>query len=124
MAEPGLILVTRCQRRGVGGLWRQGCGVAASARAGPYEAMAHHDDDRGRCPARARADVVFGDLTRPADVRRHWTRSQRMFFSMSLAPSLPRWPPPQLRRVARAVGDLDALVAISQMTVSRWTRSA
>jgi hypothetical protein len=24
--------------------------------------------------------------------------------------------------VARAVGDLDALVAISQMTVSRWTR--
>ena len=42
----------------------------------------------------------------------------RMFFSMSLSPSLLE-ATATVATVARAVGDLDALVAISQMTVSQ-----
>src|SRR4030081_3737337 len=64
------------------------------------------------------ADVVVGDLTRPADVATALDSVQRMFFSMSLAPSYLE-ATATVATVACAVGDLDALVAISQMTVSQ-----
>jgi uncharacterized protein YbjT (DUF2867 family) len=116
MAEPGLILVT-----GAGGgvgdvggkvvelLRQRGCAVRA---------MAHHDGDRADALRALGADVVVGDLLRPADVATALDSVQRMFFSMSLAPSFLE-ASATVATVARAVGDLDALVAVSQMTVSQ-----
>src|SRR6516225_7202200 len=119
MAEPGLVLVT-----GAGGA-RGGVGVGNKVvallreRGQPVRAMVHHDDDERADGLRALgADVVVGDLTRPGDVASALDSVQRMFFSMSLAPSYLE-ASATVATVARAVGHLDALVAISQMTVSQ-----
>src|SRR5258705_8480130 len=116
MAEPGLILVT-----GAGGGVGGGGGRVVAwlrQRGGAVRAMAHHDDDSADALRALGADVVVGDLTRPADVATALDSVQRMFFSMSLAPSYLE-ATATVATVARAVGDLDALVAISQMTVSQ-----
>ena len=116
MAEPGLILVTGAGG-GVGGVG--GKVVALLRQRGrAVRAMAHHDDDRADALRALGADVVVGDLTRPADVATALDSVQRMFFTMSLAPSYLE-ASATVATVARAVGDLDALVAISQMTVSQ-----
>jgi uncharacterized protein YbjT (DUF2867 family) len=81
-------------------------------------AMAHHDDDRADALRAGGADVVVGDLTRPADVAMALDSVDRMFFSMSLAPSYLE-ATVTVATVARAVGHLEALVAVSQMTVSQ-----
>jgi uncharacterized protein YbjT (DUF2867 family) len=60
-------------------------------------AMAHHDDDRADALRALGADVVVGDLTRPADVATALDSAQRMFFSMSLAPTASRLRPPLQR---------------------------
>ena len=66
MAEPGLILVTGAGG-GVGGVG--GKVVALLRQRGrAVRAMAHHDDDRADALRALGADVVVGDLTRPADV--------------------------------------------------------
>ena len=116
MAEAGLILVTGAGG-GVGGV---GGKVAAllRQRGQAVRAMAHHDDDRADALHALGADVVIGDLTRPTDVATALDSVQRMFFSMSLSPSLLE-AAATVATVARAVGHLDALVAISQMTVSQ-----
>jgi uncharacterized protein YbjT (DUF2867 family) len=49
--------------------------------------MAHHDDDRADALRALGADIVVGDLTRPADVATALASVRQMFFSMSLAPS-------------------------------------
>lgn len=116
MAEPGLILVTGAGG-GIGGVG--GKVVALLRQRGlAVRAMAHHDDDRADALRALGADVVVGDLTRPADVAMALDSVQRMFFSMSLAPSYLE-AAATVATVARAVGELDALVAMSQMTVSQ-----
>src|ERR1700730_7333063 len=116
MAEPGLILVTGAGG-GVGGVG--GKGVAVLRQRGlAVRAMAHHDDERADALRALGADIVVGDLTRPVDVATALDSVRRMFFSMSLAPSYLE-ASATVATVARAVGDLDALVAISQMTVSQ-----
>src|SRR5215468_12358724 len=116
MAEPGLILVTGAGG-GVGGVG--GKVVALLRQRGrAVRAMAHHDDDRADALRALGADTVVGDLMRPADVATALDSVQRMFFSMSLAPSYLE-ASATVATVARAVGDLDALVAISQMTASQ-----
>ena len=80
--------------------------------------MVHHDDERADALRALGADVVVGDLTRPADVAAALDSAQRMFFSMSVAPSYLE-AAATVATVARAVGSLDALVSISQMTVSQ-----
>src|SRR3954449_6001537 len=119
MAEPGLVLVT-----GAGGA-RGGVGVGNKVvsllreRGRPVRAMVHHDGDERVDDLRALgAEVVVGDLTRPGDVATALDSVQRMFFSMSLAPSYLE-AAATVATVARAVGHLDALVAISQLTVSQ-----
>jgi uncharacterized protein YbjT (DUF2867 family) len=116
MAEPGLILVTGAGG-GIGGV---GSKVVAllRERGRAVRAMAHHDGDRADALRALGADVVVGDLTRPADVATALDSVQRMFFSMSLAPSYLE-AAATVATVARAVGKLDALVAMSQMTVSQ-----
>jgi uncharacterized protein YbjT (DUF2867 family) len=116
MAEPGLILVTGAGG-GIGGV---GSKVVAFLlqRGLPVRAMAHHDDGRADALRALGADVVVGDLTRPGDVATALDSVQRMFFSMSLSPSYLE-ATATVATVARAVGNLDALVALSQMTVSQ-----
>jgi len=116
MTEPGLVLVT-----GVGGgIGGVGSKVVALLRqhGQPVRAMVHHDGDSADALRALGVDVVVGDLTRPADVATALDSVQRMFFSMSLAPSYLE-ATTTVATVARAVGELDALVAISQMTVSQ-----
>ena len=116
MAEPGLILVTGAG----GGVGDVGGKVVALLRehGRAVRAMLHHDDDSSDALRALGADVVVGDLTRPADVATALDSVQRMFFSMSLASSYLE-AAATVATVARAVGNLDALVAISQMTVSQ-----
>ena len=116
MAEPGLILVTGAGG-GIGGVGRKVVALLRE-RGLNVRAMAHHDDDRADALRALGADVVVGDLTRPADVATALDSVQRMFFSMSLSPSYLE-AVATVATVARAVGDLDALVALSQMTVSQ-----
>src|SRR5215472_14494648 len=116
MAEPGLILVT-----GAGGaIGGVGGNVVAllRQRGRAVRAMVHHDDERADALRALGADVVVGDLTRPGDVATALDSVQRMFFTMSLAPSYLE-ATVTVATVARAVGELDALVALSQMTVSQ-----
>jgi uncharacterized protein YbjT (DUF2867 family) len=116
VTEPGLILVTGAGG-GVGGV---GGNVVAllRERGRAVRAMAHHDDDRADALRALGADVIVGDLTRPADVAAALDSVQRMLFIMSLAPSYLE-AAATVATVARAVGDVDALVSISQMTVSQ-----
>ncbi len=66
MTEPGLILVTGAGG-GVGGVG--GKVVALLRQRGrAVRAMVHHDDDRADALRALSAEVVVGDLTRPADV--------------------------------------------------------
>src|SRR6478752_10064505 len=118
MSEPGLILVTGASgsRGGVG----VGNKVVALLREGgrPVRAMVHHDDERADALRALGAEIVVGDLTRPGDVASALDSVQRMFFSMSLSPAFLE-ATATVATVARAVGNLEALVAMSQMTVSQ-----
>ena len=114
--EHGLVLVTGAGG-GVGGV---GTKVVAllRQRGQAVRALVHHDNDRADALRELGADVVVGDLTRPADVATALDSVEAMFFSMSLAPTYLE-AASTVATVARAVGQLDALVAISQMTVSQ-----
>jgi uncharacterized protein YbjT (DUF2867 family) len=116
MAEPGLILVTGAGG-GVGGVGNKVVALLRQ-RGQAVRALAHHDDDRADALRGLGAEVVVGDLLRPADVATALDSVQRMFFSMSLTPSYLE-AAATVATVARAVGDVAALVAISQMTVSQ-----
>jgi uncharacterized protein YbjT (DUF2867 family) len=112
----GLVLVT-----GAGG----GTGSVSRAVVGSLldhgravRAMVHREDERADRLRDLGAEVVAGDLTNPADVARVLDGARRMFFSMSVAPSYLE-AAATVATVARAVGRLDALVGISQMTVSQ-----
>jgi len=116
MAEPRLILVTGAGG-GIGGVGGK-LVTLLRQRGQAVRAMVHHDDKRADALRELGADVVVGDLTRPADVATALDSVQRMFFSMSLAPSYLE-AAATVATVARAVGHLDALVSLSQMTVSQ-----
>jgi uncharacterized protein YbjT (DUF2867 family) len=117
-AEDALILVTGAGGD-VGGVGRT---VVESLRAHnrPVRALAHHDDERADYLRALDADVIVGDLTNPADVARALDGAGRMFFSMSVSPSYLE-AAVTVASVARWTGTLDALVAISQMTVSQMS---
>ncbi len=85
MAEEGPILVTGVGG-GVGGVGRTLVGLLRE-RGLAVRAMAHHDDDRADALRALGAEVVVGDLTRPADVAQALDGARRMFFSMSVSPA-------------------------------------
>jgi uncharacterized protein YbjT (DUF2867 family) len=116
MAEPGLLLVTGAGG-GIGGVAGRVVSLVRQ-RGQAVRAMVHHDDGRADALRALGADVVVGDLTRPADVATALDSVQRMFFSMSLAPTYLE-AAATVATVARAVGHLDALVSLSQLTVSQ-----
>ena len=118
MAQHAPILVTGAGG-GVGGVG--GMIVRLLREQGrPVRAMVHHDDERAEPLRTLGAEVVAGDLTNPADVARVLDGCRRMYFGMSVAPSYLE-AAATVASVARAVGGLEVLVSISQMTVSQMT---
>jgi uncharacterized protein YbjT (DUF2867 family) len=104
---------------GVGGVGRTVVGLLRE-RDLPVRAMVHRDDERADALRSLGAQVVVGDLTRPADVVRALEGVRRMFFGMSVSPAYLE-AAATVATVARAVAALEALVGISQMTVSQMT---
>ena len=116
MAEVGSVLVTGAGGK-IGNVGGKIVGLLRE-RGFAVRAMAYHDDDRVEALRSLGAEVVVGDLTQRADVVRALDGVRRMFFSMSVSPSYLE-ATATVATVARAIADLDALVAISQMTVSQ-----
>jgi uncharacterized protein YbjT (DUF2867 family) len=83
-------------------------------------AFVHREDERAEALRALGAEVVVGDLSRPSDVADALDGCRRMFFSMSVSPSYLE-AATTVATVARACGALEALVNISQMTVSQMT---
>src|SRR4051794_35602728 len=114
----GPILVTGAAGR-IGGVG--GAVVEALRRRGlPVRALVRSEDERAEALRAIGAEVVVGDLTRPADVARALAGSRRLYFGMSVSP-------PYLEATvataaaARAQGDLEVFVNISQLTVSQMS---
>ncbi|MFE0918471.1 NAD(P)H-binding protein [Streptomyces nigra] len=89
----------------------------------PVRVMVRRDDDRAAEFRRFGADVVLGDLTRPETVAAGLRDVGRMYFAMPvsrdhlLAATV-------VASVAKECGTLDALVGMSQMTVSQMTATS
>jgi uncharacterized protein YbjT (DUF2867 family) len=86
----------------------------------PVRAMVHREDERSQALRDLGADVVAGDLTRPADVAAALDGCHRMLFCMSVAPDYLE-AAVTVATVARTLGSLEVLVNLSQMTVSQMT---
>ncbi|MFC8246260.1 NmrA family NAD(P)-binding protein [Streptomyces chartreusis] len=89
----------------------------------PVRVMVRRDDDRAAELRRFGADVVLGDLTRPETVAAGLGGIGRMYFAMPvsrdhlLAATV-------VATVAKECGTLEALVGMSQMTVSQMTATS
>jgi uncharacterized protein YbjT (DUF2867 family) len=114
----GPILITGAGG-GVGGVGRTVVSLLRND-GGPVRAMVHHDDDRARALRALGAQVVVGDLTQPADAARALDGCHRMFFCMGVSPSHLE-ATVTVVSVAGTLGTLEALVNLSQMTVSQMT---
>jgi uncharacterized protein YbjT (DUF2867 family) len=112
------ILVTGAAGR-VGGVG--GAVVEALQRRGrPARALVRREDERAAALRATGAEVVVGDLTRPADVLRALAGCRRMYIGMSVsAPYLQATV--TAAAAARQQGDLAVFVNISQMTVSQMS---
>ena len=83
-------------------------------------AMVHREDERAARLRANGAEVVVGDLTIPADVARAMEGCRRIYFGMSVsAPYLEATV--IAAAVARELGDIEAFVNVSQMTVSQMS---
>ncbi|EKT77013.1 hydroxylase [Rhodococcus opacus M213] len=89
----------------------------------PVRAMVHGDDGRADALRELGADIVVGDLTRPGDVAAALTGVTRMFFNMSVSADYLE-AAAVVCAIADERGDLEALVNMSQMTVSQMTSTS
>jgi NAD(P)H dehydrogenase (quinone) len=81
-------------------------------------AFVRRDDERAAALRRAGAEIFVGDLTRTEDVVRAVDSCRRIYFGMSVSsPYLEATV--SMAAVARDKGDIDVLINMSQMTVSR-----
>jgi uncharacterized protein YbjT (DUF2867 family) len=113
-----LILVTGAGG-GVGGVGRAVVRLLRQ-RDLPVRAFVHHQDERAEALRVLGAEVIVGDLARPSDVAQALDGCRRMFFCMSVSPSYLE-AATTVATVARACASLEALVNLSQMTVSQMT---
>ena len=104
---------------GVGGVSRQVVELLLDAGQ-PVRAMVRRDDDRAEQLRALGADVVVGDLTRAGDIAEAMRGARRMFFNMSVSPDYLR-ATAEVCAVALERGELDAIINMSQMTVSQMT---
>ena len=84
----------------------------------PVRAFVRRDDERADALRRAGAEIVVGDLTRTEDVARAVDSCRRIYFGMSVSSTYLE-ATVSMAAVARDKGDIDVLVNMSQMTVSR-----
>ncbi|MEV5149302.1 NAD(P)H-binding protein [Streptomyces sp. NPDC052727] len=112
-----LVLMT-----GVGAVGRS---VLAQLRAQnvPVRAMVRRDGESADALRALGAEVVIGDLTRPETVEAALKGAARMYFAMPVSPDH-LLAATVVASVAREHGRLDALVAMSQMTVSQMTATS
>ncbi|MFC9914602.1 NmrA family NAD(P)-binding protein [Streptomyces sp. NPDC127197] len=89
----------------------------------PVRAMVRRDDDRAAELRGLGAEVVLGDLTRPESVAAALEGVGRMYFAMPVSPDH-LLAATVVASVAREHGNLDALVSMSQMTVSQMTATS
>ncbi|WP_405832003.1 NAD(P)H-binding protein [Streptomyces sp. NBC_01176] len=86
----------------------------------PVRFMVRRDDERAAEVRALGAEVVVGDLTRPETVAAALQGVTRMYFAMRVSPDH-LLAATVVASVAREYGGLDALVGLSQMTVSQMT---
>ncbi|MFF1569552.1 NmrA family NAD(P)-binding protein [Streptomyces sp. NPDC058293] len=117
MAAKNLVLIT-----GTGGVGRT---VLQKLRAQdvPVRAMVRRDDDRAAQLRALGAEVVLGDLTRPETVAAALEGAKSMYFAMPVSPDH-LLAATVVASVAREYGKLDALIDMSQMTVSQMTATS
>src|SRR6478672_7584829 len=89
----------------------------------PVRAMVRRDDERATQLRARGAEVVVGDLTRPETVAAALEGVGRMYFAMPVSPDH-LLAATVVASVAREYGKLDALVGLSQMTVSQMTATS
>jgi uncharacterized protein YbjT (DUF2867 family) len=104
---------------GVGGVGRRVVGLLRGWGL-PVRAFVHREDERAEALRALGADVFAGDLSSPFDVAQALDGCRRMYFGMSVSPSYLE-AAATVATVARDRGSLEALVNISQMTVSQMT---
>ncbi|MEU1601297.1 NAD(P)H-binding protein [Streptomyces sp. NPDC005708] len=117
MVADNLVLIA-----GVGGVGRKVL-EDLLAQGVSVRAMVRRDDERAAALRALGAEVVVGDLTRPETVRTALEGVKRMYFAMPLSPDH-LLAATVVASVAREHGELDALVGISQMTVSQMTATS
>ena len=93
------------------------------ARDVPVRFMVRHQDERAAELNRLGAEVVVGDLTRPETVAAALQGVGRMFFAMAVSPDH-LLAGTVVASVAKEYGKLEALVDLSQMTVSQMTATS
>jgi nucleoside-diphosphate-sugar epimerase len=93
------------------------------AQDAPVRAMVRRDDARAAELRALGAEVVVGDLTRPESVAAALEGVGRMYFAMPVSPDH-LLAATVVATVAREHGKLDALVGMSQMTVSQMTATS
>jgi NAD(P)H dehydrogenase (quinone) len=112
------ILVTGAAGR-VGGVGREVV-ERLRKRGLPVRALVHREDERAAGLRETGARVVVGDLTVSADVVRAMQGCRRIYFGMSPSPTYLE-ATVIAAAAAREQGDIEALVNISQMTVSQMS---
>jgi uncharacterized protein YbjT (DUF2867 family) len=89
----------------------------------PVRVMVRREDERAAELNRLGAEVVIGDLTRPETVAAALQGVARMFFAMAVSPDH-LLAGTVVASVAKEYGKLEALVDLSQMTVSQMTATS
>ncbi|MGP4006640.1 NAD(P)H-binding protein [Streptomyces sp. 4N124] len=117
MTVGNLVLIT-----GAGGV---GSAVLEKLRAQdvPVRVMVRRDDGRATRLRALGAEVVLGDLTRPETVAAAMDGARSMYFAMPVSPDH-LLAATVAASVAREYGQLDALIGMSQMTVSQMTATS
>jgi uncharacterized protein YbjT (DUF2867 family) len=89
----------------------------------PVRFMVRREDERAAEVRALGAEVVIGDLTRPETVAAALQGVTRMFFAMRVSPDH-LLAATVVASVAKEYGKLEALVDLSQMTVSQMTATS
>ncbi|WP_327685899.1 NAD(P)H-binding protein [Streptomyces sp. NBC_00467] len=117
MAADHLVLVT-----GAGGVGRNVLEKLRSQDV-PVRVMVRRDDDRAAQLRVFGAEVVLGDLTKPETVAAALQGARSMYFAMPVSPDH-LLAATIVASVALEYGKLDALIGMSQMTVSQMTATS
>ncbi|MCX4410057.1 MULTISPECIES: NmrA family NAD(P)-binding protein [unclassified Streptomyces] len=89
----------------------------------PVRFMVRREDERAAELRALGAEVIVGDLTRPETVAAALQGVTRMYFGMAVSPHH-LLAATMVASVAREYGQLEALVDLSQMTVSQMTATS